>query len=166
MAEGGTIGRVRKLLGERRFAEAAPLLIRASDSGNPAAQAELAQWRIAGNIVRRDLAEARGLLASAAAKGDPESALLHAYFLAAGVGGSDDWPAALAGLTALAPRDARAAAQLRLLREMDLNPDGFPRQPPPVRPLSVTPRAAACEGFMTAAECAWLREAGEPALQP
>jgi prolyl 4-hydroxylase len=157
---------VKALVGERRFAEAAPLLIRGAADGDPAAEATLAQWRIAGAIVRRDLEEARRLLASAGAKGDSQSALLHAYFLAAGVGGPDDWPGASAALTALAPSNARAAAQLRLLARMDLGPDGFPRRPPPVRPLSTEPRAAACEGFMTAAECAWLRESGEPALRP
>ncbi|HEX8481709.1 MAG TPA: 2OG-Fe(II) oxygenase [Allosphingosinicella sp.] len=166
MASGGTISEVERLLGERRFAEAAPLLIQAAGAGDPAAEAALAQWRIAGAIVRRDLAEARRLLASSGSKGDSGSALLHAYFLAAGVGGSDDWPGAVAALTALAPRDSRAAAQLALLSRMELRPDGFPRRPPRVRPLSTEPRAAACEGFMTEAECAWLREAGEPALQP
>ncbi|HEX8624925.1 MAG TPA: 2OG-Fe(II) oxygenase [Allosphingosinicella sp.] len=166
MAPGGTIGQVERLVGEQRFAEAAALLIRAAGAGDAAAEAALAQWRIAGNIVRRDLAEARRLLASAGAKGDPDSALLHAYFLAAGVGGADDWPGAVATLTALAPRNAGAAAQLRLLSEMKLDPNGFPERPPPVRPLSTAPRAAACEGFMTAAECAYLCKALEPALQP
>src|SRR5687768_14865626 len=151
--------RVEALVGERRFAEAAPLLIRAADGGDVSAQATLAQWRIAGNVVRRDLAEARRLLASAGAKGDWESALLHAYFLAAGVGGPNDWAAALAVLEALAPRDARAAAQLRLLEEMDLEANGLPTHLPPLRPLSAEPYVVASEGFMTAAECAWLREA-------
>lgn len=166
MAARATIGEVDRLLGERRFADAAALLIRAAGAGDPAVEAALAQWRIAGTVVRRDLAEARRLLASAGSRGDSRSALLHAYFLAAGVGGGEDWAGALAALTAIAPREARAAAQLRLLARMELGPDGFPERPPPVRPLSTEPRAAACEPFMTAAECAWLREAGEPTLQP
>ncbi|HEX8308920.1 MAG TPA: 2OG-Fe(II) oxygenase [Allosphingosinicella sp.] len=166
MAALGTIGQVQALLGERRVAEAARLLIRAAQAGEPAAQAGLAHWRIAGDIVRRDLAEARRLLGLAGASGDPESALLNAYFLASGVGGADDWPGAVAALVALAPKDARASAQLGLIERMDLDPNGFPRRPAPVRPLSSAPRAAAVEGFMTAAECAWLRSAGEPALQP
>jgi prolyl 4-hydroxylase len=72
----------------------------------------------------------------------------------------------MAALEGLAPREARAAAQLALLAAMKLDPNGFPERPPPVRPLSTAPRAAACEGFMTAAECAYLRKALEPALQP
>ncbi|HEX8467507.1 MAG TPA: 2OG-Fe(II) oxygenase [Allosphingosinicella sp.] len=166
MAALGTIDQVQALLGERRVAQAAQLLIPAAEAGDPAAQAVLAHWRIAGDIVRRDLAEARRLLGLAGSGGDPEAALLNAYFLAAGVGGADDWPGALAALTALASRDARASAQLRLIAQMELDPNGFPRRPPAVRPLGTAPRAAACEGFMTAAECAWLRSAGEPALQP
>jgi prolyl 4-hydroxylase len=166
MTPGGTIGQVQRLLGERRVAEAAQLLIRAAEAGDVAAQAALAQWRISGDIVRRDLAGARRLLGLAGSGGDPESALLNAYFLAAGVGGPDDWTGAVAALAALAPSDSRASAQLRLLEQMDLDPNGFPRRPPPVRPLSAAPRAAACEGFMTPAECAWLRSAGEPALRP
>jgi prolyl 4-hydroxylase len=166
MAPRDDVSRVKALVGEQRFAEAAPLLIRAADRGDVSAQATLAQWRIAGNIVRRDLGEARRLLGSAGAKGDPDSALLHAYFLAAGVGGPDDWPGALATLAALAPRNANAAAQLRLLTAMKLDSNGFPERPPPVRPLSTAPRAAACENFMTASECAYLCKALEPALQP
>jgi prolyl 4-hydroxylase len=49
---------------------------------------------------------------------------------------------------------------------VDLDPKGFPRRPPPVRPLSTAPRVAACEGFMTKIECAYLRESAEPALEP
>ncbi|HEX8124130.1 MAG TPA: 2OG-Fe(II) oxygenase [Allosphingosinicella sp.] len=166
MASLGTISQVRALLGERRVAEAARLLIRASEAGDPAAQAGLAHWRIAGDIVRRDLAEARRLLGLAGAGGDRESALLNAYFLAAGVGGADDWPRAMAALVALAPKNPLASAQLRLIERMDLDPNGFPSSPPPARPLSAAPRAAAFEGFMTVEECAWLRSAGDPALQP
>jgi prolyl 4-hydroxylase len=166
MAPRNDVSRVKALVGEQRFAEAAPLLIRAADGGDVSAQSALANWRIAGNIVRRDLAQARRLLASAGAAGDMESALLNACFLAAGVGGADDWPGALAALTRLGPRHSGAAAQLRLLAAMDLDPNGFPRRPPPVRPLSRAPRVAACEGFMTRIECAYLRERVEPALEP
>jgi prolyl 4-hydroxylase len=166
MAPSDDIGRVEALLAERRFAEAAGLLIRAAGGGDASAQAELARWRIAGNLIGRDLSGARKLLASAGANGDAESARLHAYFLAAGVGGAEDWPRALSLLGALAPDDPRAAAQLRVLGAMELDSAGFPKSPPPVRPLSMAPRVAACEGFMTAQECAYLRAAGEPALEP
>jgi prolyl 4-hydroxylase len=166
MARGGTIGRVEALQNERRLAEAASLLISAAEGGEAAAAAMLAQWRIAGSVVRRDLAEARRLLGLAGAKGNAEAARLHAYFLASGTGGPDQWTQALADLKALAKRDPRAAKQVRLLAAMDLGPDGFPERPLATRPLSDRPRAVVTEQFMTADECAYLREAGEPALEP
>jgi prolyl 4-hydroxylase len=166
MAPGDTIGQVEALLRAQRFAEAARLLLAAAAGGEVAATAELAHWRITGSLIRRDLAEARRLLASAAAKGDGESALLHAGFLAGGVGGPDDWSAAVAALRGLAGLEARAAAQLRLIEAMELDGDGFPRRPfEPLR-LSEAPYAAAAPGFMTAAECDYLKAAAEPGLQP
>jgi prolyl 4-hydroxylase len=166
MASGGTIDQVEALLAGQRFAEAARLLLAAAAAGETAATAELAHWRIVGNLIRRDLAEARRLLALAAAEGDDGAALLHAGFLASGVGGSDDWAAALAALRALATREPQAAAQLRLLESMALDADGFPSAPVASRRVSEAPHVAVAERFMTESECAYLRAAGEPALQP
>lgn len=166
MAAGGAIGRVEALLSERRFADAASLLIRSAAAGETAAQAALAHWRIAGNIVRRDLAAARGLLARAGAAGDRDSALLHAYFLASGTGGQDDWPNAVAGLRALAPLEPRAREQLRLVDAMALGADGFPADSTEFRQLSQAPYVVAAHSFLTAAECDYVAKAGEPALQP
>ncbi|MGA9580577.1 MAG: 2OG-Fe(II) oxygenase, partial [Allosphingosinicella sp.] len=142
------------------------LLLAAARSGEAAATAELAHWRIVGNLIRRDLAEARRLLGAAAAKGDDDSASLHAGFLAAGVGGPDDWPAALDSLRALAKRQAQAAAQLRLIEAMNLGADGFPKRPIESATVGEAPRAVSVRGFMTEAECRYLKAAGEPNLQP
>src|SRR4051812_46352170 len=105
------VSRVKALVGEQRFAEAAPLLIRAAGADEAVAQAALAHWRIAGNLIRRDLAEARRLLGLAGAQGDADAALLHAYFLAGGTGGPDSWREAFAALGALAKRRPQAADQ-------------------------------------------------------
>jgi prolyl 4-hydroxylase len=166
MAPGGTIGQVEALLGARRFAEAARLLLAAAEAGEAKAIVELAHWRIAGNLIRRDLAEARRLLGVAAGKGDDEAASLHAGFLAGGVGGDDDWPTALAELRGLAERRAPAAAQLRLIEAMELDADGFPVRPVETERLSESPYVVAAPGFMTEAECRYLRAAGKPDLQP
>lgn len=166
MAPGRTIDRVQALLGEQRFAEAAPLLIRAAGEGEATAQTALAHWRIVGNIVRRDLAEARRLLGLAGAQGVGDSALLHAYFLAGGTGGPDSWREALAGLKALAGRHPQAAAQLRRIAAMDLDDDGYSARPVATRRLSERPEVAVAERFMSKAECAYLIEAAEPMLQP
>jgi prolyl 4-hydroxylase len=166
MAPGGTIGQVDALLAGRRFPEAARLLLAAAGAGETEAIAELAHWRIAGNLIRRDLAEARRLLGLAAARGNGPSALLHAAFLAGGVGGPDDWPAALARLRALSGTEARAEAQLRLIEAMALDEAGFPDRPIGLRRLSESPYAAAAHGFMTEAECDYLKAVAEPNLEP
>jgi prolyl 4-hydroxylase len=160
------MSRIEALVQGGRHAEAARLLIAAAAAGQPAALGQLAMWRIDGSIVRRDLARARALLADCAAKGDMGSALLHAFFLASGTGGEAQWPAALAALERLGPRVRQAAAQLQLIRAMDIDADGFPARPVPTRPLSASPRALVAERFLSAAECAYLRAVAEPGLQP
>jgi prolyl 4-hydroxylase len=166
MAPGGTIGQVEALLAARHFAEAARLLLAAAEAGETAAVVELAHWRIAGNLIRRDLAEARRLLGLAGAKGDDGAKSLHAGFLAGGVGGDGDWPAALAALRDLAKRQAPAAAQLSLVEAMALGADGFPTRPIETERLSEAPYVAAARSFMTEVECRYLTMAGEPNLQP
>jgi prolyl 4-hydroxylase len=166
MAGEEIIVRVEALLESGRPAEAARMLGEAAEAGQTAALVRLASWRIAGDVIGRDLGKARSLLAAAGARGDAEAALLHASFLASGTGGEADWPAALAALKGLALEVPRAAAQLRLIEAMALGEDGFPARPPAVRILSTAPRAAAAENFLTAGECAYLRAAAEPDLRP
>ena len=158
--------RVNALLAAGRAADAAKLLMAAADGGEADALAELAHWRIAGDIIRRDLAAARILLERAGAAGRDDAALLHAYFLAGGTGGPDGWAAALAKLKALAPRLPAAKAQLELLNVMDLKEDGCPIKRPTEEPLSSSPYVACFSGLLTPAECRYIRDIGEPALQP
>lgn len=161
-----TPSQVQALLAADRFEAAARLLLTAAASGDPEGLELLARWRIAGDIVRRDLKAARALLRRAGEAGRGEAALLHAYFLASGTGGDPDWPAALLALRALAPADARARTQLRLIEAMDIDADGYPNTPPAVRKLSASPYAVAAEAFATPAECDHLVRAAAPALQP
>ncbi|HYD38875.1 MAG TPA: 2OG-Fe(II) oxygenase [Allosphingosinicella sp.] len=166
MAADETRVRLEALLGEGRPGEAARLLIAEAKAGRPEALAQLALWRIAGDVVRRDLAEARTLLGAAAEQGDDAAALLHAGFLASGTGGEADWPAALAALARLAPRVQRAAVQLRLIEAMALDSDGFPAKPVEPLSLATAPQASAVRAFLTRTECAYLIAAAEPRLQP
>ena len=160
------IEQVEALLRARQFGEAARLMIDLASRGQSAALTQLAFWRISGDLVRRDLAEARSLLGKAAAKGDDEAALLHAAFLASGVGGAPQWKSAFAEIARLAPKQRKARAQLDLLRKMDLDEDGFPASPAETRPLSDSPWAVASDAFLTQAECTYLRGALEQQLQP
>jgi prolyl 4-hydroxylase len=166
MNSDATLRQVDSLVAAERFADAARLLIAAAGSGRSAALAELAHWRVAGNLVRRDLRAARDLLRRAGGAGDRDSALLHAAFLASGAGGGEDWPGALAALRALAPDEPRAAAQLALLEAMELRDDGSPVRRYELRRLSAAPEAFAAEEFVSAAECRYLQKAVEPVMQP
>jgi prolyl 4-hydroxylase len=161
-----TSGQVDGLLMQGRHADAARLLFASAAGGNPQACVTLAQWRIAGNIIRRDLGAARSLLGKAASGGIAEAALLHANFLAAGVGGADDWPRALSALKAVSAKEPRAKAQLRLLDAMKLNGQGSPMALPSARRLGEAPDVVALEGFATSAECDYLKKKLEPALAP
>jgi prolyl 4-hydroxylase len=158
--------RVNALLASGRAVDAAKLLIAAADSGEADALAELAHWRIAGDIIRRDLTAARMLFERAGDAGRDDAALLHAYFLASGTGGPDDWAAALAKLKALAPRLPAAQAQLELVEAMDLKEDGCPTKLAAERPLSSSPHIVCFSGLLTPPECRYIRDIGEPALQP
>jgi prolyl 4-hydroxylase len=166
MAQDLMIAQVEMLLRQGRHADAARLLITSAASGNPQACAVLAEWRIAGTIIRRDLVAARALLARVAAAGGPEAALLHASFLAAGVGGADDWQAARSALTDLAAKQSQAQAQIRLLEKMELDDQGFPSVLPTGRLLSEGPWIMAFEAFATEEECKYLRTKIAAALTP
>ena len=149
-----------------RIEEAARQLSGAAASGDAGAAHALANWRIAGDRIRRDLPEARRLLGAAAAGGHVEAALLLANFLAAGIGGAADWPGALHILEQLRPASPGAAAQLDLLSAMDLDGNGAPRSVPERRLVSEAPRVTLGEGLLSPRECDYLREVGAPMLQP
>jgi prolyl 4-hydroxylase len=166
MAGHALIERVNALLQARRFADAAQLLTSAADGGDPAALIELAHWRIAGSIIRRDLQAARDLLRRAGEAGRANAALTHCYFLASGVGGPADWSRALAELRKLAPAMPEAARQLPLLERMELDADGSPTNLEVPRELSAAPYAAAFLNLFTAEECAYLRSFGQSRYQP
>ncbi|WP_158266280.1 2OG-Fe(II) oxygenase [Allosphingosinicella deserti] len=161
-----TIARVEALLNARRFDDAAKLLIKAASAGEAPALAELGHWRVAGNIVRRDLSAARTAFERAGAAGDRDSALLHAAFLASGVGGAADWPGALKIVRRLAPHDPRAAQQVRHLDAMPLDAQGIADAAPAPEVLSAAPRVEVYRSLLTAQECAYLVTAGSPSLQP
>jgi prolyl 4-hydroxylase len=92
--------------------------------------------------------------------------LLHAAFLASGVGGPADWAGALEIVRRLAPQDQRAVGQVRLLDAMALDDKGIPNAGPAPEVLSAAPRVEVYRSLLTAEECAYLVVAGGPSLQP
>jgi prolyl 4-hydroxylase len=166
MAANPVMAEVEALLAARRFAEAAQRLSSAAAAGDAAALLAFAMWRIAGDIVRRDLPQARALMARAAAAGSRDAALLSATFDANGLGGAADWPAAMARLSALATAFPHVRRQLRLLDAMDLTPAGDPRALPQPEPLSEAPHVRAFPGFLSREECTYLVQSAEPLFRP
>lgn len=149
-----------------RVPEAVLLISRAAAAGDGDALFTLGLWRLGGRFVPLDVAQARDLFRRAGEAGRADGAIVHTNFLAAGVGGPADWPAALARLRKLAQTDARAGAQLRLIKAMRLADDGGPVSTPSAERCSDAPFVERFAGLLAPAECAYLIEASERMLKP
>lgn len=160
------INQADKLLRRGDVEGAAALLKQAERAGDPLAARELAIWFLTGQLVRRDLAASRALFERAAKLGDGPSASVTRAFIAGGVGGPADWPRALNLLHDAATHDPQAAAQLQLIKAMDLGPAGDPVAECRSELLSEAPEVRRFPGLFTPAECAYLIETAKPLLQP
>lgn len=148
-----------------RVADAYALLLAASAGGDGAAALELAHWRMAGDLIRRDLGEARRLFGLAADRGVALAEPAYLALLANGAGGVERrWRDALTRLQR--STDPQARQQAALIAAMDLDPDGNPTRTWPVEHVSTAPLIRAIAGFLTPAECACLAALASPALQP
>lgn len=148
-------------------AGAMELLSEAIAAGDAMAAATLADWRVGGDLVRRDLAEARVLYGKAADLGLGEAEPVYIALLANGAGGSGRrWAEALARLGRRAGSDPLAAHQRDLIAAMAIDAQGDPLEPSPREVISEEPRIAVIRGFLSAAECRYLAEQALPALQP
>lgn len=160
------VSRAHALATDARYREAFDTLAGAARGGDADALMQLADWRIQGGIVRRDLAEARDLLGRAGAAGNVAAALLHSSFVANGVGGAPDWPAALAALEKLAAQAPVAAAQLALLAKADLDAGGDPTAVPVLESLNEAPSVAVGRNLLSAAECGYLIARAAQSMTP
>ncbi len=149
-----------------RAAEAILLLNQAAGAGDGDALFTLAMWRLAGQLMPRDLAQARDLFRRAGEAGRADAAKIHVNFLAGGTGGPADWGAALARLETLAKRDKASRVELDLLGTMKLSPEGAPLKPPAGESLSESPWVMRFTKLFTAAECDYLANAAAPMLTP
>ncbi|HEY6817736.1 MAG TPA: 2OG-Fe(II) oxygenase [Croceibacterium sp.] len=146
-------------------ADAHALLEQAIAAGDGLAAATLADWRMAGQIVRRDIAAAQALYGRAVALGVEAATGPYLALLASGPGGAArDWPGTQALLAARS--DSAARQQVRLLEAMDLTDTGDPRRAPGSHPLCSSPRIAALPAFLTGDECRYLIDLATPQLQP
>lgn len=145
--------------------EAYQSLERAVAAGDGQAAAKLAEWRLTGDYIRRDLALAREMYGKAAALGVEEADAPHLALLANGAGGSGrKWGVALERLAAR--RKPLAKRQHRLLRAMAIDAEGDPLSlPPPIR-LQSEPLIERLPGFLSPDECRYLIDRALPALEP
>jgi prolyl 4-hydroxylase len=152
------------LLAAGRAADAWRLLAAAGETGDAEALFMLAGWRMAGRIVRRDLAAARDLFRRAAEGGHGEAARIHAAFVGNGTGGAADWRASVRLLELYA--HPGAAEQLALIQGMALTPSGDPQALPAPQRLSDSPAVSAFPALLSPAECDFLVAQAQPWLQP
>lgn len=144
-----------------RIAEAFQLLSDAAATGGGFAAMTLADWRMSGTMIRRDMAEARRLYGLAAELGIAEAAPVHIALLANGAGGSGrHWRKALALLRA---HDARAA---KLIDAMVIDDEGEPLAEPTREVVHDAPRIERLPGFLSAEECRYLADLALPRLAP
>lgn len=148
------------------IAGARALAAQAGAAGDPDALLVQALWTIEGRIVARDLAAARAGLERATVAGQARAARILASMRAAGEGGAADWAGALALLDTWAGRDPQAGPERALIAGMALDDAGEPIAPPTAEPLTSEPDASAFRSFLSAGECAWLRQAAEGRFRP
>jgi prolyl 4-hydroxylase len=161
------VSQAEQLLRNRRVADAFALLREASASGDARAALMLADLRLSGNEIRRDLGEARMYFGRAAELELAEAEPAFISMLANGAGGSGRrWTEATSRLQARAAYDAWAARQSALLADMHLDAEGDPLDLPASRALNAAPRIETIPGFLTPAECDYLIDRSAPFMQP
>ncbi|WP_294063205.1 2OG-Fe(II) oxygenase [Sphingomonas sp.] len=153
-------------LEQGRSDDAYALLQQAAAAGDTDALMQLAVWHLSGTIFARDLPAARHLLGRAAALGHADAALIEIALTANGSGGTADWKTAAQLLDRAARKDPLAAEYLELLRKMDLDEDGAPRELPQSAPLHPKPRIEHFARFCTPEECVHIASLTANFLQP
>ena len=159
------IDRAHTLVRQGRIKDAYGLLSDLSDGGDADASLELAHWRMAGDLIRRDLPEARRLFGLAADQGLDSARPCYAALLANGAGGAPrDWQGALNEAMRLPGQDGQK--QIELIDAMSLDAQGEPTSDHQPRQLSSQPGVWTFPSFLSADECAYLVGLAQPTLQP
>lgn len=143
------------------------ILTCAESANDGLAALALAEWRLAGNLIRRDLSEARRLFNRAFSLGIDHAELAYIALLANGAGGCGrDWAGALEQLTKRAKRDVLARHQVNLLVAMNLDEGGNPVASARRTSLCTSPIIECLPSFLTRTECDYLVQIAAPLLQP
>ena len=121
---------------------------------------------LAGDGRPRDLAEARDLFRRSGEAGRQGAAVIHANFVASGIGGAPDWQGGIALLRRLAEQDPRCRSQLQRIDAMALDAAGDPLAVPPSETICEAPHIARFAALFTPEECDYLAGAARPMLEP
>jgi len=149
------------------IAGAVRLLETQIELGDGQAAATLAGWRLSGDLIRRDLSHARDLFAKAVELGQHGVETVLIALLANGAGGYERrWNEAVDRLSARARNDPRAAQDMDLLADMEIDQHGDPTGLPNDNEIHANPRITSFPGFLTLAECRFLCEVAAAQLRP
>ena len=147
--------------------QAVQLAQRGAAAGEARALALIGYFRLAGELLPRDLPVAREFLRRAAAAGNADAALTEAALTANGSGGDANWAEALRLLSEAAARHGSPASnELALIDAMDLTSDGLPRDLADGNLLSSHPFVKHWKGFLTPAESAHIAMQSRDILEP
>jgi prolyl 4-hydroxylase len=159
--------RAEALAAAGQLDQAFRLLEQAINAGDGYAAVTLADWRMSGGLIRRDLAAARDLFGRAAELGIAEAEPVYIALLANGAGGiGRQWGTALRRLEQRALRDAQARIQSQLLAAMQIDQAGDPLGLPTREVISENPTIAMRRDFLSRAECRYLIDTAIPQLEP
>ncbi|MFC7537492.1 2OG-Fe(II) oxygenase [Sphingomonas sp. GCM10030256] len=135
--------------------------------GDALAAATLADWRLTGAVIRRDLGEARALFGRAAELGLDEAEAVYLALLASGAGGIErHWDEMLEGLHRRGGQNQLARRQLSLLNAMKLDKAGNPARDFPSEQLRSNPDIVRFPRFLSGDEAAFVIDQANPLLSP
>lgn len=154
------------LMARGRSAEALTRVRTAAESGDGDALFQMGIWRLIGDPLPRDLADARAWLRRATAAGQPDAPLTEAALTANGTGAPADWAAARRLLEEAATRHADAADQLAVLRAMAIGDDGAPLALPQAETLGTAPVVRRYPELLTPDECRLVATAVQDVMEP
>jgi prolyl 4-hydroxylase len=145
-----------------RDAEALLTINQVAAQGDPDGLFTLADLHWRGKLMPRNVDRALELFGRAADAGHAMATRAYTNLLANGSAGKRDWQGALGRLAQEARGDRRRAQMLKLIRRMNLTPDGDPRSLPQRRTLSDSPQVALFPRLFSAGECDHLVEVAAP----
>lgn len=157
------LDRARALFGRGAAAEAVALVEAAAGADDGEALNAIANWRLFGINVPRDLAGAHAAFTRGAAIGHVEATRTLAFLTANGTGCTADFDAAHAMLERIAPADPYAALQIAFLPRM-MPADAVAAAPRET--LCTAPSVILIRGLLIAEECRYLQTLAAPRLQP